>query len=113
MQVLVREYLANRAPETRARLDAIFGAWIAAAPQAQTMMAASPLLRDAEPRARQLGDLGTAGQQALLYLDKRQAPPSGWAQEKLTLIDEAGKPVGLVRFTVLQPLRDLVKAVQQ
>jgi hexosaminidase len=112
MLVLIRDYLANREPETRARLDAIFGAWIAAGPQAQTMMAASPLLREAEPRARQLVDLGTTGQQALSYLDKHQAPPSGWAQEKLTLIDQADKPVGLVRFTMLQPLRDLVKAVQ-
>lgn len=112
MQVLIREYLANRDPETRARLDATFGAWIAAGPQAQTLMAASPLLRDAEPRAKQLVDLGTTGQQALSYLDKHQAAPSGWAQEKLTLIDQADKPVGLVRFTMLQPLRDLVKAVQ-
>ncbi len=111
MQVLIRDYLANRDPETRARLDAIFGAWIAAGPQAQTLMAASPLLREAEPRAGQLVDLGTTGQQALAYLDKHQSAPSGWAQEKLTLIDQADKPVGLVRFTMLQPLRDLVKAV--
>jgi hexosaminidase len=112
MLVLIRDYLANRDSETRAGLDAIFGAWIAAGPQAQTMMAASPLLRDAEPRARQLVDLGTTGQQALSYLDKHETAPSGWAQEKLTLIDQADKPVGLVRFTMLQPLRDLVKAVQ-
>src|SRR3984957_113623 len=112
MQVLIRDYLANRDPESRAKLDAIFGAWIAAAPQAQTLMAASPLLRDAEPRARQLVELGTTGQQALSYLDKHEAAPSGWAQTKLTLIDQADKPVGLVRFTMLQPMRDLVKAVQ-
>jgi hexosaminidase len=112
MQVLIREYLANRDSETRASLGAMFGAWIAAGPQAQTLMAASPLLKDAEPRARQLVDLGTTGRQALSYLDKHQAAPSGWAQEKLTLIDQAEKPVGLVRFTMLQPLRDLVKAVQ-
>jgi hexosaminidase len=112
MLVLIRDYLANRDPERRARLDAIFGTWIAAGPQAQTLMAASPLLREAEPRARQLVDLGTTGQQALSYLDKHEAAPSGWTQSKLTLIDEAEKPVGLVRFTMLQPLRDLVKAVQ-
>jgi hexosaminidase len=112
MQVLIREYLANRDSETRARLGAIFGDWVAAGPQAQTLMAASPLLQDAEPRARQLVDLGTTGQQALSYLDQHQAAPSGWAKEKLTLIDQAEKPVGLVRFTMLQPLRDLVKAVQ-
>jgi hexosaminidase len=112
MQVLIRDYLANRDPQSRAKLDAIFGAWIATGPQAQTLMAASPLLRDAEPRARQLVELGTTGQQALAYLDKHEAAPSGWAQTKLTLIDQAEKPVGLVRFTMLQPMKDLVKAVQ-
>jgi hexosaminidase len=111
MQVLIRDYLANRDPERRAKLDAIFGDWIVAGPQAETLMAASPLLREAEPRARQLVDLGTTGQQALAYLDKQQAAPSGWTQSKLTLIDQAEKPIGLVRFTMLQPLRDLVKAV--
>jgi hexosaminidase len=111
MQVLMREYLANRDSESRARLSTIFGDWVAAGPQAQTLMAASPLLRDAEPRARQLVELGTTGQQALSYLDKHEVAPSGWAQSKLTLIDQAEKPVGLVRFTMLQPLRDLVKAV--
>jgi hexosaminidase len=111
MQVLVRDYLAKRDTETRARLEEIFGAWIAAGPEAQKLMAASPLLMDEAPRAQQLVDLGTAGQQALAYLDKQEAAPPGWTQTKLSLIDEDEKPVGLVRFTMLQPLRDLVKAV--
>jgi hexosaminidase len=112
MQVLIRDYLRNRDPESRAKLDAIFAAWIATGPQAQALMAASPLLRDAEPRAQQIVELGTTGQQALAYLDKHEAAPSGWAQTQLTLIDQAEKPVGLVRFTMLQPMKDLVKAVQ-
>lgn len=76
-------------------------------------MNASPLLKDAEPRAQQLVDLGTTGQQAMSYLSKHEAAPAGWAQTRLALIDQAQKPAGLVRFTVLDPLRDLVKAVQQ
>jgi hexosaminidase len=111
MQVLVREYLAKRDAETRARLEEIFAAWIAAGPEAQKMMAASPLMMHEAPRAQQVVELGTMGQQALSYLDKQAAPPPGWTQTKLALIDEDEKPVGLVRFTMLQPLRDLVKAV--
>ena len=111
MQVLIRDYLANRAPESRAKLDAIFAAWIATGPQAQAIMASSPPLRDAEPRAQQLVELGTTGQQALAYLDKHEAAPAGWTQTNLTLIDQAEIPVGLVRFTMLQPMKDLVKAV--
>jgi hexosaminidase len=113
MELLVRDYLANKNPQTGERLEAIFQRWIAAGPLAETLMSASPLLKDAAPRAQQLVDLGTTGEQALNYLAKNQAAPAGWAQTKLALIDQAGKPAGLVRFTVLDPLRDLVKAVQQ
>lgn len=113
MELLVRNYLANRDSQTGEKLDAIFERWIAAGPQAETLMTKVPLLNDAEPRAQQLVDLGTTGEQALNYLSKHEAAPAGWAQAKLALIDQAQKPAGLVRFTVLDPLRDLVKAAQQ
>jgi hexosaminidase len=75
-------------------------------------MAASPLMMAESPRAQQVVDLGATGRQALAYLDKHEAAPPGWKQTKLALIEQAGKPVGLVRFTMLPPLGDLVKAVQ-
>jgi hexosaminidase len=110
MQVLVKEYLANHNADARAELAATFERWIAAGPKAQALMAAAPLLQDPAPRAQQLADLGTAGLEALQYLEKHEAAPAGWAQAKLAVIDQAAKPVGLVRFTVLGPLGDLVKA---
>ncbi|MGC2160855.1 MAG: family 20 glycosylhydrolase [Silvibacterium sp.] len=113
MQLLVHDYLANHDEQTGETLEAIFERWIVAGPQAEALMAKAPLLNEAEPRAQQLADLGTTGQQALNYLSKHEAAPAGWAQARLALIDQAEKPAGLVRFTVLDPLRDLVKAVQQ
>ena len=113
MQVLVKAYLANHDQGARAELAAMFELWIAAGPKAQALMAAAPLLQDPAPRAQQLADLGTAGLEALQYLEKHEAAPAGWAQAKLAVIDQAAKPVGLVRFTVLEPLRDLVKAAGQ
>jgi hexosaminidase len=113
MQLLVHDYLLNRDQQTGMKLEAIFEHWIAAGPQAEALMNKAPLLRDAAPRAQQLVDLGTTGQQALNYLAKQEAAPAGWAQTRLALIDEAAKPAGMVRFTVLDPLRELVKAVQQ
>jgi len=110
MQVLVKEYLANHNADARAELAATFERWIAAGPKAQALMAAAPLLQHPAPRAQQLADLGTAGLEALQYLEKHEAAPAGWAQAKLAVIDQAAKPVGLVRFTVLGPLGDLVKA---
>ena len=113
IQLLVHDYLAGNDPGAAVKLKAIFSRWVAAGPEAQALMSASPLLRDAQPRAQQMVDLGTTGLEALNYLEKHQSPPAGWAQTKLALIDAAQKPAGLVRFTVLEPLRDLVKAVPQ
>lgn len=113
MEVLVRKYLANHDPETGAKLQSIFARWIAAGPQALAIMQKAPLLNAAEPRAEQLVELGTMGQQALNFIANHEAAPAGWAQAKLTLIDEAEKPDGMVRFTVLGPMRALVKAAQQ
>ena len=72
---------------------------------------AAPLLANAAPRAQQLGELGSAGLEALGYLEKKQGAPSGWKRNKLSLIKKAKEPVGMVRFTVLEPLEELVKAV--
>ena len=110
MQVLVKAYLANHDPGARAELTSIFESWIAAGPKALALMNAAPLLRDPSPRAQQLADLGAAGLEAVIFFDKHETPPAGWAQSRLGVIDEAARPVGLVRFTVLDPLRELVKA---
>jgi len=110
MQQLVKTYLANHDPAARAELAATFESWIAASPKALALMTAAPLLRDPSPRAQQLGDLGTAGLEALIFIDKHETPPAGWAQSKQAVIDEAAKPAGLVWFTVLDPVGDLVKA---
>ena len=113
MKMLVHEYLTNHDQATGERLESIFERWITAGPGAQKLMENAPLLQPAEPRAQQLVVLGNIGIEALNYIGKNQAAPKNWAQQKLALIDEAQKPVGLVRFTVLDPLRDLVKAVRQ
>jgi hexosaminidase len=112
MEVLVRDYLANHDAKTGEKLEGIFDHWIAAGPQALALMQKAPLLNNAEPRAQQLVELGTMGQQALKYIANHQSAPAGWAQTKLELIKQAEKPDGKVRFTVLDPMRELVKAAQ-
>jgi hexosaminidase len=113
MKVLVKKYLADHDAQAADKLQTIFAHWAVAGPQAQAIMSSRPLLKNVEPRAEQLTTLGKMGVEALLYLSKKQTAPAGWAQSQLNLIDEAQKPVGLVRFTVLDPLRELVKAVGQ
>jgi hexosaminidase len=71
----------------------------------------APLLQSGAVRAQQLGELGSAGLEALDHLAKNQSAPSGWKQSKLSLIESAKKPDGMVRFTVLEPMQQLVNAV--
>ena len=111
-QVLVAAYLKEPDASTRAQLAAWFEEWVDAAPKLQPLMAA-PLLVDAAPRAQQLGELGSIGLEALGYLDKKQNAPTGWKQSKLTLLEAAKQPIGMVRFTVLDSLEELVKAVPE
>jgi hexosaminidase len=108
--VLVREYLKNQNASASDALKLMFDAWQSAAPEALSLMQSSPLLQPDAPRASQLSDLGSTGLEALAYLEKHETAPATWTQSKLALIDQAEKPAGLTRFTVLDPLRQLVKA---
>ena len=76
------------------------------------LLSSSPQLAEALPRAQQLTELGTLGIEALNYLSSGVPAAPGWKAQKLAILDEAGKPVALTRFTVLKPLRDLVNEVR-
>jgi hexosaminidase len=113
-RLLVDKYLKDPAGNeaARAQLAALFQQWVDAAPEAAQLMT-TPLLVPAAPRAQQLGQLGATGLEALEYLSKKQSAPSDWKQSKLALLDEAKKPVGMVRFTVLDALKQLMSAVPE
>jgi hexosaminidase len=111
MPLLVHAYLSKQGgSQAGDQLQATFERWVAAAPRAEALIASSPVLQEVQPRAQQLGALGKAGLEALGYLQKQQTAPADWVQAQLSLLDQAEQPVGLVRFTVLDSLRELVKA---
>jgi hexosaminidase len=112
-ELLARTYLQGPAArgEEEIRLVATFKTWIAAEPGVLRVMASSPRLAQAQPRAQQLAELGALGLEAILYLSSGSSARAGWKAEKLALLDDAEKPLALVRFTVIKPLRDLVNAV--
>jgi hexosaminidase len=114
VEVLVHAFLENPSQHEaeRRQLEEIFGHWKAASPKVQQQVAASPLLaEDATGRAQQFAQLADIGSQALSQLAGGSAAPTGWKQNRLAALDAAEKPQGLVRFTVLGPIRDLVNAV--
>jgi hexosaminidase len=114
-ELLTRAYLQNPAERAQERreLTAEFNAWINAEPGILRLMAGSPLLAQAEPRANQFIELGTLGLDAVSYLSSGLPAPAGWKAGKLAVLDDAEKPQALVRFTVIGPLRDLVNAVPE
>lgn len=115
MAMLTREFLESHSTneQARAQLHHYFQSWIAAAPVVEQQMTRSPLLAAARPRAEQLPELALIGEQALTYLSGGNKAPVGWKHTKLAQIEEAKKPQAIVRFTFLDPLTDLVNAVQE
>lgn len=111
--VLVRDLLKTpSSDEARAELDREFKSWAVAAPVVEKQMNQSPLLATARPRLEQLRQLATLGEQTLSYLHSGKAP-AGWKKARLAQIEEAKKPQVLVRFTFLDSLEQMVKAVQE
>ena len=111
--LLVRDLLKTPSNETaRAELDREFKSWTAAAPVVAKQMNQSPLLAIGRPRLEQLQQLASIGEQSLSYLRSGKAP-AGWKKAKLAQIEAAKKPQVLVRFTFLDPLEELVKAVPE
>ena len=110
---LTRAYLQDPSSrkQAKAELVASFDAWIGAEPGLLELMTHSPQLDEASPRAHQLAEMGAAGLEAVSYLSSGLTPVAGWKAQKMAVLAEAAKPQALVRFTVLQPLRDLVNAV--
>ena len=74
------------------------------------MAARSARLSDQGDRARQLGQLGAAGLEALAYLEMRTAAPGAWVDAQKAAIAEAGKASGLTRFVFLPEMTKLVEA---
>jgi hexosaminidase len=114
-ELLAHSYLQGPAPrgEEETKLVATFKTWIAVEPGVLRVMANSPRLAQAQPRAQQLAELGALGLETVSYLSSGSPANVGWKAEKLALLDDAEKPQALVRFTVIKPLRDLVNAVPE
>jgi hexosaminidase len=74
------------------------------------MCGESPRLWDLSLRARQLGELGAAGLEALAWLDAHTAAPAGWIDARRATLNDAEKPSALVRFVFLADLHRLVEA---
>jgi hexosaminidase len=70
----------------------------------------SALLKEDVPLSQSLSALGTAGLQALDYLNKGQTAPDAWKTQQLSLIEQSRKPMADVLLMVVAPVQQLVEA---
>ena len=94
----------------RTELTQVFASWRMAAPQVTQIIDSRPNLLEVAPRAAEFDGLGKLGQEALTYLETQTTPNQAWVADAAGKLDEAAKPKGLVRFSVVDPLRKLVQA---
>jgi hexosaminidase len=87
-----------------------FSAWVQAAPQVLALTASTSRLDDEETRARQLGELGATGLEALAFLQAHEKPSEGWLDDRRKTLADAEQASGMVRFVCIPALRRLVEA---
>jgi hexosaminidase len=70
----------------------------------------SALLQEDAALSQNLSALGTAGLQALDYLDKSQSPPDSWKTQQLAAVDQASKRSADLFIQVALPVQQLISA---
>jgi hexosaminidase len=74
------------------------------------LLAQSFFLQEDVLLSQNLSALGTAGLQALDYLDKGQSAPDAWKTQQLAVIEQAKTPQADILLMVVAPVQQLVEA---
>ena len=112
-EAAVSRFIADPVGDSADRLA--LAAWLVnlrdAAPQARKQMEASPRLKEVATRADQAAQLAAIGLEALQHVVRSEKAPADWKAKQAVEMDEMKKPSAMVRFTILQGMANLVKAV--
>jgi hexosaminidase len=90
------------------RIKMVLTNWRDIRPALDAMIDKSPILREAEQLPRDLAEIGGAGLEALSYLAADVAPPDGWREARMTMLEQAAKPKAEVEFAIIEPVRKLI-----
>jgi hexosaminidase len=101
---------APRFQSRRERVRALLEEWRAVQPAVRVMADRSPLMRDAVPLADSLSEMSAAGLEAMQYLSDGVAPPLGWREERIALLDKVARTPSELDFPILPALRQLIHA---
>jgi hexosaminidase len=103
--------LLSSSPESyrsQDRIKAILSEWRDVRPVLDVMIERSPILHEAAELPRDLAELGTAGLEALSYLAADLAPPEGWRDQKMAMLELTAKPKAEVEFAIIGPVKKLI-----
>jgi hexosaminidase len=67
-------------------------------------------LKEITPLSQQLSALGTAGLQALDYLDKGEHPPDEWKAQQRALIEQTKTPAADLLLVAAPAVQKLIEA---
>ncbi len=86
----------------------VFNSWTAASPHAQILMTKSPRLSLYAIQAKEMGELGRIGTEALHYIQSGSNAPDSWKQEQIAHLTAITQEKSLVRFAVIGGVMKLV-----
>jgi hexosaminidase len=99
-------------PVLRTELLRQFDQWKRMKTAVSTLADRASMFRDAEATASDLGNLATAGEEAISYLSNGTFPTTAWSDQKQALLKEAAQPKGLLRIAVLEAMEKLIEAAK-
>ena len=70
----------------------------------------SAIVQEVEPLSQSLSALGSAGLQALDYLDRGEKAPKDWEQQQLAMVEQAFQPRAQVLLMVAPAVQKLIQA---
>jgi len=108
VQTFLQSGAKDQAAETQIR--AWLTSWRDNDGKLHPLLEQSFLLQEDAVLSQNLSALGTAGLQALEYLDRSQSAPDGWRTQQLALMEQAKKPNAGLLLMVAAPVEQLVEA---
>ena len=108
VDTLIASHFHDRSTEDQIRAQ--LAIWRDNDSRLQPVLQRSFLLPQVEPLSQELSALGTAGFQALDFIDKGQTAPADWKSQQLALIEQAKKPQADLLLMVAPAIQKLVEA---
>ena len=97
-------------PASEAQIRSLLMQWRDNDSRLQTSIQKSFLLKEITPLSQQLSALGTAGLQALDYLDKGEHPPDEWKAQQRALIEQTKTPAADLLLVAAPAVQKLIEA---